>query len=161
MSGTPTAIRPATPADVGTVLQLIRDLAIYERDPDAVKATPETLHDALFGTPPAAEAVLAEIDGEAVGVALFFFNYSTWTGKRGLYLEDLFVREAARGTGTGTALLRHLARIAIQRDCPRFEWAVLDWNAPAIGFYESIGAVAMKDWTIMRVEGDALAKLAS
>lgn len=154
-------IRATTPADVPTVLQLIRDLATYERDPDAVKATPETLHAALFDTPPAAEAVLAEIDGEAVGVALFFFNYSTWTGKRGLYLEDLFVREAARGTGTGSALLRHLARIAIERDCARFEWAVLDWNAPAIGFYESIGAVAMKDWTIMRVEGDALAKLAA
>ncbi|TRW17294.1 GNAT family N-acetyltransferase [Glacieibacterium frigidum] len=154
-------IRAITPADVGTVLQLIRDLAAYERDPDAVKATHETLHEALFGATPAAEAVLAEIDGEAVGVALFFFNFSTWSGKRGLYLEDLFVREAARGTGTGTALLRHLARIAIERDCARFEWAVLDWNAPAIGFYKSIGAVAMTDWTIMRVEGDALAKLAA
>lgn len=154
-------IRATTPADVPTVLQLIRDLAAYERDPDAVKATLETLHEALFGANPAAEAVLAEIDGEAVGVALYFFNFSTWSGKRGLYLEDLFVREAARGTGTGTALLRHLARIALERDCARFEWAVLDWNAPAIGFYKSIGAVAMTDWTIMRVEGDALAKLAA
>ena len=154
-------IRPATPADVPTVLQLIRDLAAYERDPDAVKATEATLHDALFGSPPAAEAVLAEIDGRAVGVALFFFNFSTWTGKRGLYLEDLFVGEAARGAGVGKALLRHLAQVAIDRDCARFEWAVLDWNAPAIGFYKSIGAVAMDGWTIMRVEGEALRALAS
>ena len=154
-------IRPATPADVPTVLQLIRDLATDERDPDAVKATEATLREALFGARPVAEALLAEVDGVAVGVALFFTNFSTWTGKAGLYLEDLFVGEAARGMGVGKALLVHLAGIAVARGCARFEWAVLDWNTPAIGFYESIGARAMDDWTIMRVEGEALAKLAA
>ena len=154
-------IRAANRADVGTVLQLIRDLATYERDPDAVKATEATLHEALFGARPVAEALLAEVDGVAVGVALFFTNFSTWTGKAGIYLEDLFVRETARGMGVGKALLVHLAGIAVARDCARFEWAVLDWNTPAIGFYEAIGAKAMDDWTIMRVEGEALAKLAA
>jgi GNAT superfamily N-acetyltransferase len=154
-------IRPTTPADVPTVLQLVRDLATYERDPDAVKATEATLHEALFGAKPVAEAVLAEIEGRAVGVALFFTNFSTWTGKPGIYLEDLFVREEARGSGAGTALLKHLAGIAVARGCTRFEWAVLDWNASAIGFYKSIGARAMDDWTIMRVEGEALARLAA
>ena len=155
------SIRPATPADIPVIRALIVELAVYEREPDAVKASQADLHVALFGDRPLAEAVLAERDGEIVGLALFFTNFSTWAGKGGLYLEDLFVGEAARGAGVGKALLRHLAQVAIDRDCARFEWAVLDWNAPAIGFYKSIGAVAMDGWTIMRVEGEALRALAS
>ena len=153
-------IRAASPADVPTVLSLIRELAEYEREPDAVVATEADLIAALFGPKPAAEAVIAEIDGGAVGFALFFHNFSTWTGKRGLYLEDLYVTPEARGRGVGKALLAHLAGIALDRGCARFEWAVLDWNAPAIGFYDSIGAISMDEWTVRRVAGDALARLA-
>ncbi len=152
-------IRPATPADVATILRFIRDLAAFEREPDAVDATEETLHAALFGAHPAAEAVIAE-DGETLGFALFFHNFSTWTGRRGLYLEDLYVTPAARGRGIGTALLRHLAGLALDRGCARFEWAVLDWNAPAIALYRAMGAVALDDWTVQRVTGDALSRLA-
>ena len=152
-------IRPATPADVATILRFIRDLAAFEREPDAVDATEETLHAALFGAHPAAEAMIAE-DGETLGFALFFHNFSTWTGRRGLYLEDLYVTPAARGRGIGTALLRHLAGLALDRGCARFEWAVLDWNAPAIALYRAMGAVALDDWTVQRVTGDALSRLA-
>jgi GNAT superfamily N-acetyltransferase len=152
-------IRSATPADVATILRFIRDLAAFEREPDAVDATEETLHAALFGAHPAAEAVIAE-DGETLGFALFFHNFSTWTGRRGLYLEDLYVTPAARGRGIGTALLRHLAGLALDRGCARFEWAVLDWNAPAIALYRAMGAVALDDWTVQRVTGDALSRLA-
>ena len=154
-------IRPTTPADVPVLMQLIRDLAVYEREPDAVKATEPQLHEALFGTRPVAEAVLAEHDGAAVGMALFFTNFSTWEGRAGLYLEDLFVKPEARGLGIGKALLVHLAGIAVARDYARFEWSVLDWNEPAIGFYEALGARARDEWTVMRVDGDALAKLAA
>ena len=153
-------IRPATPDDVATILRFVRELADYEREPDAVEATEQMLATALFGERPAAEAVIAEIDGEPVGFAIFFHNFSTWTGKRGLYLEDLYVTPAARGSGVGRALLAHLARLAIERDCARFEWSVLDWNAPAIGFYRKLGAIGMEEWTIQRLTGDALAKLA-
>jgi GNAT superfamily N-acetyltransferase len=118
------------------------------------------LAEALFGHTPAAEAVIAEVDGTAQGFALFFHNFSTWTGRRGLYLEDLYVTPEARGQGLGKALLRHLAGLALDRGCARFEWAVLDWNAPAIAFYDAVGAESMDEWTVRRVTGDALAKLA-
>jgi GNAT superfamily N-acetyltransferase len=153
-------IRAATPSDVATILRLIRELAEYEREPDAVEATEATLTEALFGATPAAEAVIAEEAGEALGFALFFHNFSTWTGKRGVYLEDLYVTPEARGRGVGKALLSHLAGIALDRGCARFEWAVLDWNAPAIGFYDSIGAESMDEWTVRRVTGEALVRLA-
>lgn len=154
-------IRPATPADVPAIHRLIVELAIYEKEPDAVKATHADLHRALFGNRPVAECVLAEHDGEAVGLALFFTNFSTWTGKAGLYLEDLFVMPTARGAGLGKALLVHLAGIAVARGYGRFEWSVLDWNTPAIGFYKALGAKPMDEWTVMRVDGDALQALAA
>ncbi len=151
-------IRKATPADLGDILQLIRDLAAYEREPDAVKATVESLHGTLFGPTPTAEAIVAELDGEVVGVALYFTNFSTWSGRDGLYLEDLYVKPEARGSGLGKALLRRLARIAVARGCARVEWSVLDWNAPAIAFYKALGAVPKDEWTVYRLDGDALAK---
>lgn len=153
-------IRAATPADIATIRQLIVELAVYEREPDAVKASEAQLHEALFGSRPVAEAVLAEIDGAAVGLALFFTNFSTWEGRGGLYLEDLFVQPASRGAGVGKALLVHLAGIAVARGYARFEWSVLDWNTPAIGFYRALGARPQDEWTVMRVTGDALAALA-
>lgn len=152
-------IRPATPDDVPTILRFVRELAAFEREPDAVVATETSLHEALFGAHPAAEALIAE-DGEPVGFALFFHNFSTWTGRRGLYLEDLYVTPAARGRGVGAALLRHLAGIALDRGCARFEWAVLDWNADAIAFYRAMGAVGQDEWTVQRVSGAALTHLA-
>ena len=154
-------IRKATPADVATVLQLIRDLAAYEREPDAVHATVESLHGTLFGPTPTAEAIIAEAGGEVVGMALYFTNFSTWSGRNGLYLEDLYVRPEARGTGLGKALLRHLAQIAVARGCARVEWSVLDWNEPAIAFYGSLGAKPMSEWTVYRLDGDALAAFAA
>ena len=153
-------IRAATAADIAVIREMIVELAVYEREPDAVKASEADLHAALFGAQPLAEAVVAEIAGEAVGLALFFTSFSTWAGKGGIYLEDLFVRPQARGVGVGKALLVHLAGIAVARGHARFEWSVLDWNAPAIGFYEGLGAVMQDEWTKMRVEGKALAKLA-
>lgn len=153
-------IRPAVTADIPIIRQLIVELAIYEREPDAVKATEADLHAALFGARSIAEAVIAELDGAAVGLALFFTSFSTWEGRGGIYLEDLFVRPEARGLGVGKALLVHLAGVAVARGYSRFEWSVLDWNAPAIGFYRGLGAVGLDEWTKMRVDGDALAALA-
>ena len=153
------SIRPATPADVPVILRFVRELAAFEREPDAVEATEAMLERALF-TERAAEAAIAERDGEPVGFAVFFHNFSTWTGRKGLYLEDLYVTPDARGSGVGKALLRHLARLAIERDCARFEWAVLDWNQPAIDFYTAQGAEMQADWRIERVTGSALARLA-
>ncbi len=152
-------IRPATPTDVPLILQLVRELAEYEREPDAVIATEAMLHEALFERG-VAESVIAELDGKPVGFALFFHNFSTWTGKPGIYLEDLYVTPDARGAGAGKALLQHLAGIALDRGCGRFEWAVLDWNTPAIDFYRAMGAQAMDEWTVQRVSGDALTALA-
>lgn len=152
-------IRVATPADVLIILRFVRELAAFERERDAVKATEASLAEALFGPHPAAEAVVAEAD-EPLGFALFFHNFSTWTGRRGLYLEDIYVTPAARGRGVGKALLRHLAGVAVDRGCARFEWSVLDWNADAIAFYRSVGAKGMDEWTVQRVSGDALARLA-
>lgn len=153
-------IRAATPSDIPAIHRLIVELAVYEKEPDAVQASHADLASALFGARPTAECVLAVQDGASVGLALFFTNFSTWTGKPGLYLEDLFVMPAARGTGLGKALLVHLAGIAVARGYGRFEWSVLDWNTPAIGFYTALGAKPMSEWTVMRVEGDALAALA-
>ena len=153
-------IRPAEAADVGTILRFVRELAEYERAADKVVATEALLNDALFSAQPAAFAVIAEIDRTPVGMALYFFNFSTWTGWRGLYLEDLYVTPDARGSGVGGRLLAHLAGIAVDRGCTRFEWAVLDWNAPAIAFYKSKGAQPMDEWRTYRVSGDALTALA-
>ncbi len=153
-------IRAAGPGDVPVLLALVRALAVYEREPDAVKASDADFQAALFGDGAVAEAVLAEQDGVAVGMALWFRNFSTWTGKPGLYLEDLFVVPEARGLGIGKALLVHLAGIAVARGYGRFEWSVLDWNAPAIGFYKALGATAQDEWTVMRVTGEALQALA-
>lgn len=156
-----TLIRFAEPADVATILRFVRELAEYERELDKVVATEPMLHEALFSTPPAAEALIAEADGEPVGLALFFHNFSTWTGWRGLYLEDLYVTPEARGTGVGKALLKRLAQIAVERGCGRFEWAVLDWNTPAQEFYKAMGASIMDDWRICRMSGDALTDFAA
>jgi GNAT superfamily N-acetyltransferase len=155
------SIRPANADDVALVAQLVRELAEYERLAHAAVATEDGLREQLFGERPAAEALIAEADGETAGFALFFHNFSTFLGKRGLYLEDLFVRPAFRGLGLGRHLMAALARIAVQRDCGRFEWSVLDWNAPAIGFYRALGATAIDEWTVHRLEGDALRALAS
>ncbi|GKS03327.1 GNAT family N-acetyltransferase [Sphingomonas aquatilis] len=153
-------IRPATPDDVATILRFVQDLAAFEREPDAVEATEAMLSEALFGPQPAAEAVIAEEAGAPVGFALFFHNFSTWKGRRGLYLEDLYVTPTARGRGVGGALLRHLAGIAVKRNCARFEWTVLDWNVDAIAVYRRMGAVGLEDWTVQRVEGEALRRMA-
>ncbi|GIG01070.1 GNAT family N-acetyltransferase [Catellatospora citrea] len=154
-------IRPAVPADVPVLIDLIRELAEYEKAPQEAKATPAQLHEALFGPYPAAFAHLAVDDetGEPVGMAMWFLNFSTWHGVHGIYLEDLYVRPAARGRGHGKALLRELARICRERGYTRLQWWVLNWNTPAIDFYRSIGAKPMDDWTVYRVTGDALATL--
>ena len=152
-------IRSATPADLPLICELIRDLAAYERLADAVRFDPAVLETKLFGARPYAEVVIGELDGAAQGFALFFHNFSTFEGRPGIYLDDLFVREPARGSGLGQALLAHLAALAVARDCARLEWSVLDWNAPAIGFYQKLGARAMEDWTIMRLDGEALSGL--
>jgi GNAT superfamily N-acetyltransferase len=153
-------IRPATRDDVPVVLEFIRDLARYERLEHEVSASETDLGEALFGERRFAEVVFACTDGEPVGFALFFHNFSTFKGRPGIYLEDLFVRPEARGRGIGKRLLVHLARTALERRCARLEWAVLDWNEPSIGFYRSVGAVPMDEWTTFRLTGDALALLA-
>ena len=153
-------IRSATPADVPLILRFIRGLAEYERLLDECVATEELLHASLFGPRPDAEVVIASLDGAPAGFALFFHSYSTFLARRGLYLEDLFVFPEFRGRGVGKALLKYLARLAVDRGCGRFEWAVLDWNESAIEFYESLGAVPMGDWITYRLTGEALARLA-
>ena len=154
-------IERATERDVPVILQMIRDLAEYERMSDQVVATETSLRESLFGERRDAEVLLAYADDNAAGFALFFHNFSTFVGRKGLYLEDLFVKPELRGAGIGKRLLVELARIAVERRCGRFEWSVLDWNEPAIGFYKKLGAVPLHDWTIFRVTGDALAKLAA
>jgi GNAT superfamily N-acetyltransferase len=153
-------IRFAGPGDLDVIIELIRALAEYEREPDAVRLERETLGRHLFGPRPYAEVLLAEDAGGVQGFALFFHNFSTWEGRPGIYLEDLFVRPEARGRGYGRALLARLAALAMERGCARLEWAVLDWNEPAIGFYRALGAVAMDEWTTYRLTGEALARLA-
>jgi GNAT superfamily N-acetyltransferase len=155
------SIRTAAPADVGAIFALMVELAEFEKLMHMFIATEAGVHDALFGARPCAEAMVAEENGQLVGYALFFQNYSTFLGKRGLYLEDLYVKPAIRGSGLGTKMLRALAAIAVERQCGRFEWTVLDWNQNAIGFYEKMGATVLPDWRIVRITGDALATLAS
>jgi GNAT superfamily N-acetyltransferase len=154
-------LRLATRDDVPLILDFIRALAEYEREPDAVLATEAMLETELFGERPGAEVVIAEADGQPAGFALFFHNFSTWLGRRGLYLEDLFVRPEFRGRGVGLVLMTYLAQLAVERGCGRFEWSVLDWNTPAIDFYRSLGAVGLEEWTVQRLAGNALQKLAS
>jgi len=154
------AIRPARVEDVSTIAALIRGLAVYEKLEHEVKMTEEKVRDSMFGLRPYAEAILAEEDGQAVGFALFFHNYSTFLAQPGLYLEDLFVLESHRGKGVGKALLAQLARIAVDRQCGRLEWAVLDWNVDAIGFYEKLGAKPNSEWTVYRLAGESLTRLA-
>jgi GNAT superfamily N-acetyltransferase len=154
------SIRSATVADVPIILQLIRDLATYERAPNEVAATEEQLVDVLFGEKPAAEVLLAFEKEEPVGFAVFFHNFSTWLGRPGLYLEDLFVKPEHRGKGHGRALLVDLAKIARDRGCGRMEWAVLDWNEPAIQFYRQLGAAPNEEWTVFRLTSEGIAKLA-
>ncbi len=156
-------IRPAQPADVPVILRLIRALADYERLTAEVTANETRLHKSLFpddGSAPMAHCVIADVDGAPVGFALYFFNYSTFLARPGLYLEDLFVQPEFRGRGLGKALLLHLAKLANQRGCGRMEWAVLDWNQPAIDFYKSLGARRMKEWQVCRLAGEALTQYA-
>ena len=152
-------IRPATPADLPLIAQLIRDLAVYEKLASEVRFDEAVLGQKLFGERPYAEVVIGELGGQAQGFALFFHNFSTFEGKPGIYLEDLFVRPDARGSGLGKAMLAHLAALAVERDCARLEWSVLDWNEPAIGFYQKLGARLMDEWTVMRLDGAELSQL--
>ena len=154
-------IDSATERDLPLILSFIKKLAEYEKLSHVVVATEDLLRDALFGPRPVAEVIIANWNDEPVGFALFFHNFSTFLGRRGIYLEDLFVDPSHRGKGIGKALLIHLAKIAKERNCGRFEWAVLDWNKPSIDFYKGLGAVALDDWTLFRLTGDALDRLAS
>lgn len=155
------AIRPARPDEAPLVFGFVRELAEYERLLHEVDATVEDIDRALFGANPRAFCDIAEWAGEPAGIALWFYNFSTFRGKHGIFLEDLFVRPAHRGRGIATALIRHLARRCLTEGLARFEWSVLDWNEPAIKFYRSIGAVPLDDWTMQRVSGEALRKLAN
>lgn len=154
-------LRRALPSDVPGIFERIVDLAVYEREPDAVTGTPEMLEAALFGEKPTVYAHVVEHEGEVAAIAIWFLNYSTWTGRNGIYLEDLIVKETHRGRGYGLALMRGLARECVDNGYTRFEWSVLDWNEPSISFYRRLGAVGMDDWTVQRVDGDALAALAA
>lgn len=152
-------IRPALREEVGIVLQLIQDLAHYEKAPHEVEATEKELLETIFAPNPSVFCDVVEVDGEIAGMAIWFLNYSTWQGKHGIYLEDLFVKPEFRGRGYGKALLQHLAEICEEKGYGRFQWWVLDWNSPAIEFYRSLGAVAMDEWTVYRVSGTALKDL--
>lgn len=154
-------IRQATPDDLALILGFVKELADYEKALDEVKATTEDLHIALFGERANAHCVICESDGEPAGLALYFYNFSTWLGKFGLFLEDLYVTPSHRGTGAGKALLKHLAQLAIDNDCGRFEWNVLDWNEPSIKFYESFGAQPQSEWIGYRLSGKALTDFAA
>ncbi|MET1113631.1 MAG: GNAT family N-acetyltransferase [Comamonas sp.] len=153
-------IRPATPEDTDQILRFIRDLALYEKAEHEVLATPQHIQRTLFCADPQVQGLMCMDGDQALGFAVYFFNYSTWQGRHGLYLEDLYVAPAQRGRGAGKALLAHLARIAVERDCGRFEWSVLDWNAPSIAFYESLGAEPQNEWVRYRLTGEALRRLA-
>ncbi|KQQ72585.1 MULTISPECIES: GNAT family N-acetyltransferase [unclassified Rhizobium] len=150
------AIRDATRADAGTLLSFIRELAIFEKAEHEVAATVETIETSMFGPTSVTRGLICESDGKPVGMAIWFFNYSTWQARNGLYLEDLYVTPNARGLGAGKALLRHLAKIAVESGCGRFEWSVLDWNEPAIGVYDAIGAEPQKEWIRYRMAGEKL-----
>lgn len=152
-------IRPAQQDEVGIVLQLIHDLALYEKAPNEVKATEKELLETIFVDNARVFCDVVEVNGEIAGMAIWFLNYSTWQGKHGIYLEDLFIKPEFRGKGYGKSLLQHLAKVCDERGYGRFQWWVLDWNSPAIEFYKSLGAVAMDEWTVYRVSGDPLKKL--
>ena len=158
---TPLTVRTADRADIPTIFAFVNELAAFEKAEHEVRATEADLERTLFGDAPAARALIADVDGTPAGMAVWFFNYSTWLGRKGLYLEDLYVTPTARGAGVGRALLARLASIAVTNDCPRFEWSVLDWNAPAIGVYEALGAVRKHEWVGYRLEGEALERLAA
>ena len=157
----PLTIRPATPDDAELILRFITELAIYEKAEHEVKTDAAGIRDSLFAERATAHGLICEHQGRPIGYAVYFFNYSTWLGKHGLYLEDLYVSPEARGLGAGKALLRHLAQLAVARDCGRFEWSVLDWNTPAIDFYESFGARPQSEWTTYRLTGQALLDFAA
>jgi len=159
-SATHFSIRPAEQADISHIHSMIVELAVFEKLEHMVVATEELLHEGLFGTKPACEAIVGEENGEVVCFALFFHNFSTFLTKKGLYLEDLYVRQSHRGKGYGTQLLARLAQLAVERNCGRFEWSVLDWNEPAIGFYKTMGAEILPEWRICRVTGESLDHLA-
>jgi GNAT superfamily N-acetyltransferase len=163
MPSAPITVRAATPADVPTIVALVKELAEYEKAADQVVATDASMLRALFPTsgPPAAEALIGEIGGRPEGLALFFMNFSTWVGQQGVYLEDLFVRPSARGKGLGKALFLEVARISSSRGCTRMDWAVLNWNTSAIDFYKSLGAKGLNEWTIYRLANDSLARVAA
>jgi GNAT superfamily N-acetyltransferase len=154
-------IREATSADAGTILRFITELAIYEKAGHEVEATVETITESLFGTNSVSHAAICERDGVPVGFAVWFFSYSTWQARNGLYLEDLYVTPGQRGTGAGRLMLRYLARIAVEKGCGRFEWSVLDWNEPAIKAYQAIGAEPLSEWTRYRLTGAALESFAA
>ena len=154
-------IRQASSDDAALIIRFITDLAIYENAEDEVIATESDIKQSLFGNDSSTQAVICNIDDEPVGFAVYFFNYSTWLGKHGLYLEDLYVSPQHRGSGAGKALLKYLAKIAVSRNCGRFEWSVLDWNEPAIQFYKSIGAKPQDEWVAYRLTGKALEDLAN
>ncbi len=153
-------IRDAAPADTGTILRFITDLAIFEKAGHEVEATLDTLEQSLFGPGSVVRAVILEKDGIAAGFAIWFYSYSTWLARKGLYLEDLYVDPAFRGMGAGKLLLRHLAKVALAEDCGRFEWSVLDWNTPAIAVYDAVGASPQNEWIRYRLTGDELKVLA-
>jgi GNAT superfamily N-acetyltransferase len=157
----PTTIRAAVPGDVPLILEFIRALAVFEREPDAVTATEADLLRDGFGPEPYYHCLIADYDGEPAGFAFYFFNYSTWTGNPGLYLEDLFVNPEFRGMGIGKALLARVAAIAVEKGCPRLQWEVLDWNTPAVDFYAALGANFLDEWRNVRMTGEALRKLAA
>ncbi|MGM0631988.1 MAG: N-acetyltransferase family protein [Pseudomonadota bacterium] len=154
------SIREAVPADTDQILRFIRELAVYEKAPDAVKATADDIRDALFGEKATARALICSVGGQEAGFAVYFHNFSTWLGRPGIYLEDVYVTPECRGAGAGTAILKYLARLAVSQRFGRLEWSVLDWNMPAIRFYESLGAVAQDEWIGYRLSGEALEALA-
>ncbi len=153
-------IRKATPEDTGLILHFITELAIYEKEPDAVEATEDSIRDSIFGDDSTAQAIICLLNNKAIGFAVYFYNYSTWLGKKGLYLEDLYIMPEHRNCGAGKEILKFLAKHAIDNNCGRFEWSVLDWNEPAIKFYESIGARPQSEWVIYRLTGEKLREFA-
>lgn len=153
-------IRQARPADAQTIYDMIYELAVYEKAPEEVVTTPEEIRETLFGAESQTEALICEVDGTAVGYAVFFTSYSTWLGRNGIYLEDLYISPDSRGNGAGKTLIRHIAQLAVQRRCGRLEWSVLDWNQPAIDFYKSIGAEPQSEWVRYRLAGNALVEFA-
>ncbi|MDI7385654.1 GNAT family N-acetyltransferase [Cronobacter dublinensis] len=153
-------IRPARPEDASAIYEMIYELAVYEKAPQEVVTTPDEIRDTLFGADSKTEALICEAEGKAVGYAVFFTSYSTWLGRNGIYMEDLYVSPAFRGQGAGRALLKNIAQCAVKRQCGRLEWSVLDWNQPAIDFYLSIGAAPQSEWIRYRLDGDALVQFA-